>query len=86
MALKRLPDELSIVMDEDNSGVSLKFVGSKQAVLLLWLMLSAQVSKKLQMPLSVMSAMMVSTAPNIDKQMFKNSKLCVDIKIPDEGG
>jgi len=83
MALKKLPDEISIIMDDENKGVSIKFVGSEKNILILWLMLSAQVSKNVHMPLSVMSAMMMAHAPNIDKHMFSDSNLRIDMKIPD---
>ena len=81
MALKDIPNEVSVVMDEGGKGFTVKFVGSQKDILFLWALLTREVSKKLSAPLSVM-AHMVMVTKNFDKVLDESKDFRIDMKIP----
>lgn len=81
MALKDIPNEVSVVMDEGDKGFIVKFVGTQKDILFLWALLTREVSKKLGAPLSVM-AHMVMVTKNFDKVLDESKDFRIDIKIP----
>lgn len=81
MALKDIPNEVSVVMDEGDKGFIVKFVGTQKDILFLWALLTREVSKKLGAPLSVM-AHMVMTTRNFDKVLDESKDFRIDMKIP----
>lgn len=81
MALKDIPNEVSVVMDEGDKGFIVKFVGTQKDILFLWALLTREVSKKLGAPLSVM-AHMVMVTKNFDKVLDESKDLRIDMKIP----
>ena len=85
MALKDIPNEVSVVMDEGDKGFTVKFVGSPKDILFLWAILTREVSKKLGAPLSVMAHMVMVTR-NFDKLLDNSKDFRIDMKIPKEGG
>lgn len=85
MALKDIPNEVSVVMDRGDTGFTVKFVGSPKDILFLWAILTREVSKKLEAPLSVMAHMVMVTR-NFDKFLDNSKDIRIDMKIPKEGG
>ena len=85
MALKDIPNEVSVVMDESDKGLTVKFVGTQKDLLVLWAILTREVSKKLGAPLSVMAHMVMVTR-NFDKFLDNSKDFRIDMKIPKEGG
>lgn len=83
MALKDIPNEVSVVMDEGDKGFTVKFVGSPRDILFLWAILTREVSKKLGAPLSVMAHMVMVTR-NFDKLLDNSKDFRIDMKIPRE--
>lgn len=81
MALKDIPNEVSVVMDEGGKGFTVKFVGSQKDILFLWALLTREVSKKLGAPLSIM-AHMVMVTKNFDKVLDESKDFRIDMKIP----
>lgn len=81
MALKDIPNEVSVVMDEGSKGFTVKFVGSQKDILFLWALLTREVSKKLGAPLSVMAHMVMVTR-NFDKFLDNSKDFRIDMKIP----
>ena len=81
MALKDIPNEVSVVMGEGDKGFIVKFVGTQKDILFLWALLTREVSKKLGAPLSVM-AHMVMTTRNFDKVLDESKDFRIDMKIP----
>lgn len=81
MALKDIPNEVSVVMDEGDKGFTVKFVGTQKDILFLWALLTREVSKKLGAPLSVM-AHMVMVTKNFDKVLDESKDFRIDMKIP----
>lgn len=81
MALKDIPNEVSVVMDEGDKGFIVKFVGTQKDILFLWALLTREVSKKLGAPLSVM-AHMVMVTKNFDKVLDESKDFRIDMKIP----
>lgn len=80
MALKDIPNEVSVVMDEGDKGFTVKFVGSPRDILFLWAILTREVSKKLGAPLSVMAHMVMVTR-NFDKLLDNSKDFRIDMKI-----
>lgn len=85
MALKDIPNEVSIVMDRGDTGFTVKFVGSPKDILFLWSILTREVAKKLGAPLSVMAHMVMVTR-NFDKFLDESKDFRIDMTIPREGG
>lgn len=81
MALKDIPNEVSVVMDEGGKGFTVKFVGSRKDILFLWALLTREVSKKLGAPLSIMAHMVMVTR-NFDKFLDDSKDFRIDMKIP----
>ena len=81
MALKDIPNEVSVVMDEGGKGFTVKFVGSQKDILFLWALLTREVSKKLGAPLSIMAHMVMVTR-NFDKFLDDSKDFRIDMKIP----
>ena len=73
MDLKDLPNSIRVEEDPDGKGIKIETVGSKKDLLLLWVVLSLDLSKKLDAPIKALAVTLATLPPNLANALIGHS-------------
>ena len=82
MALKDLPNSIRVEEDPDGKGIKIETVGSQKDLLLLWVVLSLDLAKKLNAPRKALAATLATLPPNLADALIGHSDWHIHMNLP----